>query len=163
MAQFLKNFKDPSPPSADQRQRMVETLRHHIGCLEKTGAGSSEVASRMTETLRRMDLYINTDDQVTTPETFDVSFSDTFSESFLCGAQSAADDVAATPTKPLHPRSRTLGKRGAPDQCLTPVHGIPRKMNPPLNESKCRGGGYDSKISESPETNQLDVSVDLFE
>ena len=166
MAQIFKHHKDPFPPSAEQRQRMVETLRHHIGCLEKTGAGSSEAAARMTETLQRMVVCIDTDDEVTTAEPFDVSFSDTFSESFLCGAQSAADAVAATPTKPLYPQRRTLEKRGAPDQSLTPLHGIPRKINPPLNETKWQGGGYDSKMGESPETNlldQLDESVDLFD
>ena len=166
-------------PSEAQKERMRETLNYHLGRLECEGTADRVVLIKesMMSTLRRMDAVEQSAVEHNTKEDLveDVSFSDTFSESFLSDVQAAAEGLNSAPSGlevPSRVRNNALpprktDKRRANEMNLTPIHGIRRKAT---MRAHVEAGNKNSDPSEfhdehsgREEVKQLDLSVDLFE
>ena len=179
MAQSIASLRNPSPPSGEQMARMTATLTHHISRLEHAEPRNEVAVQVMTDTLRRIhqretaghddDHYDDDRDRVhRNPNS---SFSDTFSESFLCNAEAAAVDAVAgsgmaksqmTPSQRLAKK----GKRKTEGLQWTPLHGIRRKAALPLAGGDMPAESQDCGEdigSEAVKMNPLDSSIDLFD
>ena len=187
---MAKSFRlpnlNPSPPDADQMERMRETLNHHLRRFESEGKGDAAVATLMSDALQRMNRGDGVDScpSVMNQDHNDANstFSDTFSESFLCSAEAAAvgDDAAPASDSPSQTfktpqhRKHEAGKRKTGGLKWTPLHGIERKKAalPPFQnaERDCasRDGKQEEEVDEDEDLEstlcrQLDASIDLFE
>lgn len=191
MAHPLESLQNFSPPNAEELARMTATLTHHIRRLEeKEGAGNDNPAlNAMIETWQRIRQrqHALTPLPDADPRSLNSSFSDTFSESFLCSAEAAADDNVVSDgaaaaavikaTLPMTPAGRHLPllrreKRKTEGLQWTPLHGIRRKAaladTPRDVEGNSPQMALEFEEEEAEERtpvkmNSLDSSFDLFE
>lgn len=184
MSNKFNDIYGSSSPNEVQKTKMRETLSYNIGCIErnKSSDQSKLFLKAITSTLQRMndsERKSNSDAE----QSANLSFSDTFSESFLCGVQAAADDPDTTlkdrqvtetsvpMSTPTQVPQRKIGKRRTVGQNWTPIHGIRRKAIVQssaearlLNisqDAEPNGAEYDETgCGDLP---HLDLSVDLFD
>jgi len=189
---MFSNLSGISAPSDAQKITMKETLNFHINRLEREAAsdGDQSLLEAMIATLHRMDRDGETETKPfsNVDQSSDLSFSDTFSESFLCGVQAAVEgfettsedalkktdadvrSVSNTPTPTPTPTPRKSEKRQTLSDNWTPIHGIRRKAMMRASElvegdENVEGQGVDSRLPKRDDYDapQLDLSVDLFE